>query len=188
MIPMTRNFGCINALTSDSLARVRLVSTFAARVRLPQETGNWFLRLIHLPTRGAEIVWDFTKTSERSGVCVTRFLEPLRSRLDATSYSDEKPEGVSREISVGDLSEREPVIQEIDKGIAWGCRQGLESNVLGNHYFMWYVNAGGDMRTASITNPYSQPHTESWQRLINRAIGSGLVPPRRFVVDCATSK
>ena len=185
---MERNFGCIEALTSDSLVRARLVSRFAARVNLPREAGNWFLRLIHLPSRGAEIVWDFTKTSERSGVCVTRFLEPLRPRLGSMNFADEKPEGVSREISVGELSGREPVIQEIDKGIAWGCRQGLESNVFGNHYFILYVNAEGDMRTASITNPYSQPHTESWQRLINRAIGSGLIPPRRFVVDCATSK
>ena len=166
----------------------RQIAANAAQLSRPNEEGSWILRLINLPANGAETIWDFTKTPEFAMVTVTRFLEPLRLWWENLGNVAEPVKDVPREISQSALPFTEPVVLEIDKGIMWGCRQGLESRCDSDHYFLYYVNYAGASRIASITDPFSQPYAENWQRLINRALGSGLLPPRRFVVDLAASR
>ena len=173
-------------MTSNNLSGwERQVSTNAACPILPQGVGCWALRLIHLPAEGPETVWDFSGALDSNAVSVTRFLESLRDRWERTGFPSETIRGVPREISQTELPNREPIVREIEKGIFWGCRQGLQYWLDADHYFLWFRNTEGVSRVAAITNPFSQPHAESWQRLINRAIGSGLLPPRRFVADFA---
>jgi hypothetical protein len=90
---------------------------------------------------------------------------------------------VSKEISQGEMTPREPIVLEVDKGLIWGCRQGLENRVNKDHYFLWYRGKNGATRISALTDPYGQPYAESWQRLINRSIGAGLIPPRRLIAD-----
>ena len=175
-------------MTSNNLfGWERQVSMNAARPDLPHGPGCWALRLFHLPADGPETVWDFSATFDCHAVSVTRFLESLRERWERTGCSSEPIRGTPREISQAELPSREPIVREIEKGIVWGCRQGLECWRVADHYFLWFRNADGASRVAAITDPFSQPHAESWQRLINRAIGSGLVPPRRFVANFAVA-
>ena len=75
------------------------------------------------------------------------------------------------------------IVREIEKGIFWGCRQGLQYWRDADHYFLWHRDIKGTTRISAITDPFKQPHAESWQRLINRSIGAGLIPPRRLVAD-----
>ena len=176
------------AMTSNYLLDwERQVSASAAQLALPLGPRSWSLRLVHLPAQGPEVVWDFSGVFGRSAVTVTRFLESLRERWEQTGRSAESACGVPREISQAELPSREPIVREIEKGIVWGCRQGLEFWLDAAHYFLRFQNSEGSSRAAAITNPHAQPHTESWQRLINRAIGSGLLPPRRFVADYAVA-
>jgi len=177
-----------NATTRiDPLKWERQVAANAARLRLPSGPDDWSLRLIHLMAQGPETVWDFTREKGCNFVSVTRFLEPLREQWERSDHPIELTGIVSKEISQSELPQNEPIIQEIAKGIIWGCRQGLENRLDADHYFLWFKNNVGFSRIAAITNPFSQPYTESWQRLINRAIGSGLLPPRRFVATYVTS-
>ena len=144
------------------------------------------MRLIKLPESGAETIWDFTKKPELAVVKVTRFLEPLRLCWENLG-NPSSPIDVPREISQSEIPVNEPVILEVEKGIMWGCRQGLENRCDSDHYFLYYVNKAGASRIAAITDPFSQPYAENWHRLINRALGTGLLPPRRFMVDFAVS-
>lgn len=172
---------------NDPLNWERHVAANAARFLFPPGLEDWALRLIHLPVHGPETVWDFTSEHGRSFVSVTRFLEPLRERWEQLGHPVEFAGRIPKEISQSELPSCEPIIREITKGIIWGCRQGLENRLDADHYFLWFQNNVGYSRVAAITNPFSQPHTESWQRLINRVIGSGLLPPRRFVANVAAS-
>jgi len=167
----------------DPLGWERQVTANSARLVEPYARNEYSLRLIHLPALGTEIVWDFIKTNERHLVTVTRFLESLREKWIRSGNTFECIAGVPKEISKAELPLGEPVVREIEKGIVLGCRQGLENRMDVDHYFLWFQDSSGFSRVAAITNPFSQPHSESWQRLINRAIGSGLFPPRRFAVQ-----
>ena len=163
------------------------MSANAAKLLLQAGSDAWAFRLIHLPVLGPETVWDFTNAHGRTFVSVTRFLESLRARWESLGHPVEIVDGTPIEISQSELPSFEPIIREIEKGIIWGCRQGLENRLDADHYFLWFQNNAGYSRIAAITNPFSQPHAESWQRLINRVIGSGLLPPRRFVANLAAS-
>jgi len=167
----------------DLLNWERQVSANAACPLLPDEKGRWALRLIHLPVKGTETVWDFLSGPLCSKVRVTRFLQSIRREWESKEYSLETLSGVPREISQEEMPCREPIILEVDKGLVWGCRQGLENRMDADHYFLWHRDIKGTTRISAITEPFKQPHAESWQRLINRSIGAGLIPPRRLVAD-----
>ena len=169
----------------DALGWERQVTANAACPPSPEGAGSWALRLMHLPIHGPETVWDFLRIGNSNTASVTRFLEPLRMRWAQLGYTHEPLSGVPREIGQAELPFKEPVILEVEKGVIWGCRQGLEDRADVDHYFLWYREATGARRIAAISNPFMAPHTESWQRLINRSIGAGLFPPRRFVADYA---
>ena len=171
-------------LGRDPLSWERLVAANAPQLMMPLDKEGLVLRLTHLPVGGPEIIWDFIKRKGNYLVRVTRLLESLREKWEKEGLP-QKLLSVTKEISQAELPVGEPVIREIEKGIVWGCRQGLENRMDADHYFLWFQNNKGFSRIAAITNPFSQPHSESWQRLINRAIGSGLLPPRRFAVNIA---
>ena len=159
------------------------MSANAACPLLPDGQGRWALRLIHLPVKGTETVWDFLSGPLCSKVRVTRFLQSIKRQWESKGHSLETLSGVPREISQAEMPCREPIILEVGKGLVWGCRQGLENRMDADHYFLWHRDITGTTRIAAITDPFKQPHAESWQRLINRSIGAGLIPPRRLVAD-----
>ena len=167
----------------DLLNWERQVSANAACPLLPEGQGRWALRLIHLPVKGTETVWDFLSGPLCNKVRVTRFLQSIRRQWERTGYSLETLPGVPKEISQAEMPCREPIILEVGKGLVWGCRQGLENRMDADHYFLWHRDIKGTTRISAITDPFKQPHAESWQRLINRSIGAGLIPPRRLVAD-----
>lgn len=172
---------------SDALEWERQVAINAARLPFLEKDGSWALRLIHLSLHGPETVWDFLSSDNCSYVTVTRFLEPIRLKWARLGYPTDPIRGVSREICQAELPLREPIMLEVERGVIWGCRQGLRNNTDVDHYFLWYRELTGATRIAAISNPFSEPHTESWQRLINRSIGAGLFSPRRFVANYSVS-
>ena len=172
---------------SDALGWERQVAVNAARLPVLGKDGSWALRLIHLPVQGPETVWDFLSSGNCSHVTVTRFLEPIRMKWAHLGHPADPVRGVPKEICQAELPLREPIILEVERGVIWGCRQGLRNSTDADHYFLWYRELTGATRIAAISNPFAEPHTESWQRLINRSIGAGLFPPRRFVADYPVS-
>ena len=167
----------------DLLNWERQVFTNAACPLVPDGQARWALRLLHLPAKGTETVWDFLSGPVSNKVRVTRFLRSVRRELENMDCSQNPLPSVSKEISQGEMTSREPIVLEVDKGLIWGCRQGLENSVNKDHYFLWYRENRGATRISAITDPYGQPYAESWQRLINRSIGAGLIPPRRLIAD-----
>ena len=166
----------------DLLNWERRVFTNAACPLKPEGNARWALRLLHLPAKGTETVWDFL-SGPVNKVRVTRFLQSVRTELETMDGSQNPLSIVPKEISQGEMTCREPIVLEVDKGLIWGCRQGLENSANKDHYFLWYIEKKGATRISAITDPYEQPYAESWQRLINRSIGAGLIPPRRLIAD-----
>ena len=172
---------------SNPLGWERQVAINAARAPVLRKGDNWALRLIHLPLEGPETVWDFLSSSHCAHVTVTRFLEPIQMKWERLGYPTNPIRGMPREICQAELPLREPILLEVERGVIWGCRQGLRNSSDADHYFLCYREFTGARRIAAISNPFAEPHTESWQRLINRSIGAGLFPPRRFVADYPVS-
>jgi hypothetical protein len=135
--------------------------------------GDWFLRVIHLPEKKLETVWDVTFQKGVGQIQLICFQTSAREALAQTGSM------VRTERGVATLPENEPLILEIQNGLCQEC-QNFEDEKPGGDVYILHFQHGDIPHQAFATNPRlsNLENAEPWQRLLNRLVGSALLVQR----------
>ena len=159
----------------------RQASTLSASLVLPKpNSDNFCMRLSRFPNEGTETILDIHTVGSRVFVTVTRFLNSLRERITTpTNDNCQDSHLIAVDISISEISERDPIIREILSKQIFDLKSDLNQEIKDNHFFLFFTDSQNCV-SAAISNPV-QKLNEQWVRLINRSYGTELKAPRRDI-------
>ena len=147
--------------------------------QVPQNPGDWILRVVHFPEAKPEIAWDVSYANGAAEILQVWFEQSAKQALAKSEPSSNVP----TEIGKAALPESEALITEVQNGLCHQCCNFQDTEPGGDAYALHFQH-GGEVHTAHACNPRhsSSEAAEPWQRLLTRLIGSALMVPRRYML------